>query len=75
MLLKVLGQSEDPCPVRPKRAGRRMDPRDARSDDLPPFHPGCRCAVVPWHPDWKDATDGARRENEAFLRRRLADNR
>jgi hypothetical protein len=75
MLLEVLGQGEDPCPVCPKRAGRRVDPRDARADDLPPFHPGCRCTVVLWHPDWKDATAKARRETEAFLRRRLADNR
>jgi len=43
--IKIL-EADDECPVCRRWAGRPFDPRRVNRSDLPPYHPGCRCATV-----------------------------
>jgi hypothetical protein len=52
MGFQILGQQDDPCPVCPEHHRQRFDDASAvRPEDLPPLHPGCRCAIAAWMRD------------------------
>lgn len=42
---EIIGVRDDPCPICAAKNGQQLDINDL--DNIPPFHPGCRCCMVP----------------------------
>jgi len=42
---EIIGVKEDPCPICATKNNKKFDINDL--DNIPPFHPGCRCCMAP----------------------------
>lgn len=45
--VKILGVQEDPCPVCNQWNEKVIELKDENIDSFPPYHPGCRCMIIP----------------------------
>ena len=68
---EVLGpEPEDPCVICRQHAGKRFDPRSLPEGGIPPFHPGCRCCLMPFRAEWAPHLAEAKREKEQSMEER-----